>query len=266
MTVTAIKMADGTEVDASDAVCEGCGSTLADHSCGGSGSGGSVTYSRSGAGTKRKPAASKPRCPHCAGVMHFNMGQSAINGECINRQYAVDTGEITDPVEQKPGILTAERWIEIGNWLMGLSDPITYGNMVSAAGGSGTYSGGRVKTGRKKKAVAAAPGSRIEDMAEGEVIEGETPAAKPKKGRKSKGLKVSKLTVSEDGTAEIEAVDLEDAVAEATNGHDEAVVEAPAADEEPVVVAAESDEAARAERAARRAARKAEQAAKLAKI
>jgi hypothetical protein len=200
--------------------------------------------------------------------MHFNMGQSAINGECINRQYATDTGEITDPVTEKPGVLTAERWIEVGNWLMGLSDPITYGNMLTAAGGSGTYSGGRVKTGRKKKAVAAAPGSRIEDMAEGEVIEseGETPAPKAKKGKgRSKGRKLSQLIVEADGTARVETVDIEDAVAEATNGHDEAVVEAPT-EEEPVVVAAESDEAARAERAARRAARKAEQAAKLARI
>jgi hypothetical protein len=132
--------------------------------------------------------------------------------------------------------------------------------MLTAAGGSGTYSGGRVKTGRKKKAVAAAPGSRIEDMAEGEVIE-ETPKAK--KGRKSKG---SKLTMHADGTAEIEAVDLEDAIAEATNGHDEDAVVVEETPFGPAVVAAESDEAARAERAARRAARKAEQAAKLAKI
>lgn len=262
MTVSAIKMADGTEVDASDAVCAGCGSTLENHSCGGSGSGGSVTYSRSGKGTKRTPAAAKPRCPHCAGVMHFNMGQSAINGECINRQYSVDVGEITDPVTEKPGVLTAERWIEVGNWLMGLSDPITYGNMVSAAGGAGTYSSLRPKTGRKKKAVAAAPGSRIEDMAEGEVIEpadgGLVPQPKKGKGRKSK---ISKITVNGD-----DLVIEENAVAEATNGYDEAVVEAPTEEEAVVIAAAPDDDAARAERAARRAARKAEQAAKLAKI
>jgi hypothetical protein len=135
--------------------------------------------------------------------------------------------------------------------------------MLTAAGGSGTYSGGRVKTGRKKKAVAAAPGSRIEDMAEGEVIEGETPAPKAKKGRKSKGPKVP-TTFSQVADEGVTAV-LVEGVAEATNGHDEAVMEeAPIT--APVILEENNDEAARAERAARRAARKAEQAAKLAKI
>jgi hypothetical protein len=259
MTVTAIKLTDGTDIDTTDAICQGCGSTMADHTCGGGGGTTSVTYNRSGAGSKRKDPATKPPCAHCGAPMHFNYGASAVNGACINMQYAVDTGEVTDPVHQKAGVLTAERWIEVGNWLMGLSDPITYGDMLTAAGGSGTYSGGRAKTGRKKKAVAAAPGSRIEDMAEGEVVEsdGETPAPKAKKGRKSR---ISKITVNGD-----DLVIEENIADEATNGHDEAVMEeAPIT--APVILEESNDEAARAERAARRAARKAEQAAKLAKI
>lgn len=208
---TLVKLPDGSEMTGSDMICEGCGSSVADHPCGGRAPGGSVTFtsgSRS-LGPRKKPT-EHPECAHCGGRVHFNMSGTAINAECINRQYALDTKEITDP-NQRPGVMTLERMKAIVEWSERLSDPLTYGNMVTAAGGAGTYSGLKPKTGRKKKAVAAAPGSQIQDMADDEAAavatDGEA-EAKPKKSR-SRKPKVSKLSVDENGTASVESVDLE---------------------------------------------------------
>jgi hypothetical protein len=140
--------------------------------------------------------------------MHYNLGATEINAACLNRQYALDKGEITDP-DQKVPVLTIERMGDISEWGKALSTPPTYGKMVSAAGGVGTYSGLRVPTGRKKKAVAAAAGEKIEDIA----ASVEAPAPKARKGRKDATTAAS----LDDGTASTttENGEKEAAVAEA---------------------------------------------------
>lgn len=251
MTVTAIRLPDGTDLDAASAVCEGCGEAMTDHRCGGAaGATTSVTYSRSTG--PRKPPSAHPTCPHCGGRVHFNMGGTAINAECLNRQYSLDTGLMTDPNGRLP-VMTLETMRDIVAWAESLSTKPSYGKMVSASGGAATYSGLRPKTGRKKKAVAAAPGSQIQDLADEEEITAEAPAtgkAKSKRGRKPK---VSKLTVGE-GVATAESVDLEEAVAEASNGHE--VVEAELQSEVAPEPSVSDDEAAREARRLRRQKRK----------
>jgi hypothetical protein len=56
--------------------------------------------------------------------------------------------------------------------------------MQSAAGGAGTYASLRPKMGRKKKAVAAAPGEQIQDMAAS--VTTETPAKESTPNKKSR--------------------------------------------------------------------------------
>lgn len=272
MTVTMVRMSDGTEISASDATCEGCGSSLADHSCGGATGGGSVTYTSTRSTGPRKPASAHPTCGHCGGRIHFNMSQTAVNAECMTRQYAVDPASgplMTDPNGRLP-VLTLELMDQMVTWAKSLATPLTYGKMETAAGGAATYSGLRPKTGRKKKTAPAAPGAQIQDMAvdvEGTITFGEdseeTPATKPKRTRKSKGPKVSKLTVAEDGAASVESVDLEAAVEEATNGHESEITfpedsTADVEDSAPVASSAEEPrKLTKEERAARRAARRA---------
>jgi hypothetical protein len=254
MTVSTIRLPNGDDLSASLATCEGCGSTMDEHSCGGAGTGGgSVTYTSARSTGPRKPKADRPPCAHCGGAMHFNMGATAVNAECVNRQYSVDIGEMTDPNAALP-VLTLERMQKIVEWAARLSSPISYGKMASAAGGASTYSGLRPKTGRKKKAVAAAAGSKIEDLAseEAEAISEETPA--PTKAKRSKTRKarakleeeiVAQIDEGEDeqvGT--VEDLDEGEVIAEA-----EEILEDPTEDEAPVV---DSEETARDERARRR--------------
>jgi len=275
MSVTNIHLPDGSDVAAQDATCGGCGSSMADHNCEAGGvSGGSVTYSRSGKGSKRTPAASKPPCPHCGAAMHFNMSATAINSECINRQYSLDQGHITDPY-QRPPVMTLERMKEAAEWGLSLSKPLEYGGMESSAGGAGTYSAMRPKTGRKKKAAPADPGTQIQDMADAEAeaiaFDGEAPApTKGKKGKKSKEIAeeiVVPAAVIEDFQADL-AADMEkvrnmgNAAPEATSDEHEAPAVATngAADEN------EDTEATREARAARRRERKAQARELLAKL
>jgi hypothetical protein len=157
----------------------------------------------------------------------------------------MDKGDITDP-NQRPPVLTIERMGDIFNWGQTLATPVTYGGMVHSAGGAGTYSASRPKTGRKKKAVAAAPGSQIQDMADEEAAA--VAATKPKSKRKSKGLKVTRVQAHKDGSITSESVDAEivngvavpvdelpqeeAAVAEAEEILAESPFEAPSADED----------------------------------
>lgn len=215
--VSAIRLADGTDVLAADATCEGCGNSMADHNCGTTG-GGSVTLTSSRSMGPRKPVTAHPTCPHCGGRVHFNMSGTAINAECINRQYSLYKGIIASPNDHLP-VMTLETMKEILDWVITLSTPITYGKMVSASGGAGTYSGLRPKTGRKK-VVAAAPGAQIQDMADGESVEGATsPAVKAKKPRKSR--KNAAATVVADEMSELEA----SAVADVTDDGDEMLLD-----------------------------------------
>lgn len=183
-------LTDGTEADASAMTCEGCGEPLSSHKCGSNGTvEPTVVVSRSGKGTTRKRPEDKPACPHCGAPMHFNYGATAVNATCITTQYALDKGLITDPQHQRCPILTIEMMGEIVEWAKSLATPITYGDMVSAAGGAGTYAALRPKTGRKKKAVAAGAGEKIEDIAAKVTTEIEAPAEKPKRSKKPpKGL------------------------------------------------------------------------------
>jgi hypothetical protein len=182
------------------------------------------------------------------------MGGTAINAECLNRQYSLDTGDMSNPNDRLP-VLTVERMGDIFEWSKTLATPPTYGKMDSAAGGAGTYSGLRPKTGRKKKIAPAAPGAQIQDMAEGEAIDASEGPAKPKKTRKGKSkavLESPTTTVDVDENGEIvttvngeadQAISYEEAEAIVSG----AVVPEPAENDE---------QKARADRAARRAERK----------
>jgi hypothetical protein len=244
-----VRLPDGSDINSADLTCESCGADMAGHACGGAaGTTGSVTYSRSTG--PRKPVSAHPTCAHCGGRVHFNMGATAVNAECLNRQYSLDVGEMTDPSARLP-VLTIERMKDIVEWAAALASPPTYGKMESAAGGAGTYSGLRVKTGRKKKVAPAAPGAQIQDMAADEAInadESEAPV-KAKKSRKGKGKTTVIVSPTVDASEEM-VLD-----PEATNGSD--VVE----QAEEVAATAEAnvpnEEQARKDRAERRAARKA---------
>jgi hypothetical protein len=246
-----VRLPDGSDINSADLTCESCGADMAGHACGGAvGTTGSVTYSRSTG--PRKPVSAHPTCAHCGGRVHFNMGATAVNAECLNRQYSLDVGEMTDPSARLP-VLTIERMKDIVEWAGALASPPTYGKMESAAGGAGTYSGLRVKTGRKKKVVPAAPGAQIQDMAadESEAInadESETPV-KEKKSRKGKGKTTVIVSPTVDASEEI-VLD-----PDSTNGSNaiDQIEEGMAANEPSVP----DEEQARKDRAERRAARKA---------
>jgi hypothetical protein len=198
MTVNKVMFPDGTEMDANGATCEACGESLANHGCGSSGGTGSVTTVTTRSYGPRKKVEEHPTCPHCGGRIHFNMGATAVNSECLNRQYSLDVGEMANPNDRLP-VMTLERMGAIFEWGKALTTPPSYGKMESAAGGAATYSGLRPKTGRKKKAVAASAGERIEDIA-GSV---EAPAPKGKKG-KGKGKRAAasaEASVEVGGTA-----------------------------------------------------------------
>lgn len=267
--VNHVTLPDGSVADGTDVICDGCGSNLADHSCGGSGaagSTGSVTYARRTG--PRAPVASIPSCVHCGGRIHQNLSGIAVNDECITRQYALDQGLMTDPNGRLPIHLgSPEGMGDIATWAASLSTPITYGKMLSSAGGAGTYAGLRPKTGRKKKIVAAAPGAQIQDMADEEagavVSENGKAPAKPKRVRKGKVTIVNPMV----GAEEIAILVPEE---EASNGYDsntvpetdEAAVVAPEATSERDEAAPDNgSEAARQSRAERRAAVKAKLAA-----
>lgn len=249
MTVTAIRLPNGDDLSANLATCEGCGSTMDEHSCGGAaGGGGSVTYTRRSGPTARIPITAAPTCPHCGGRLHQNGAGIEVNAACLARQYALDSGKMANPFDKIPVYLaTIEGLKEIVDWAQALSTPPSYGKMASAAGGAGTYAGMRPKTGRKKKAVAAAAGSKIEDLAseEAEALAEEAPApVKAKRGRKPKAPKVvAPIVVAEDD--EIEDLD-----------EDEVIAEAEEILEEPVAPVVDPQETARAEREERRRRRK----------
>jgi hypothetical protein len=196
-TPTKIMLANGEEIDATTGTCEGCGEPLASHKCGSRAS--SV---RSGSARRTDPLP----CPHCGGRLHMNLTAAAINAECLTRQYALDTGIMTDPMGRLP-VLTLEMMGDINAWGKALADPPKYGKMESGAGGAATYAAMRPKTGRKKKAVAAAAGAKIEDLATEVTVEtaatAEPTGKKVKQGKKGKKPKASK-------TPPVEALDTTD--------------------------------------------------------
>lgn len=251
-----VRMPDGSDMSGSDLTCEGCGSDLAGHACAGAAGTSAPTVVHTRSTGPRKPKADREPCAHCGGALHFNMGATAVNAECMVRQYALDNGLMTDPNGRLP-VLTLEMMGQINDWGSKLSTPLTYGKMESSAGGAATYSGMRPKTGRKKKAVAAAPGAQIQDIANEEASNIEAPAEKPKRVRKPKV--VATTTSPDDTDSEAynpnEVLATYDAPVEGATINPEplAVIE----EAEAVAASADDAETARAERAAKRAARKA---------
>lgn len=186
---TLVRMSDGHDIEGSSLTCEGCGSDVASHTCVGEETPAPTVVRTRSTGPRKAPT-EHPECPHCHGRIHFSMSGTAINAECLTRQYAVDKGLMTDPNGRLP-VLTLEMMKEIHDWGISLSVPPTYGKMESAAGGAATYSGLRPKTGRKKKVQAAGPGAQIQDIADGIEVELDDDevvpvAPKAKKTRKPK--------------------------------------------------------------------------------
>lgn len=202
-----IHLPDGSDIPSNDVICKDCEESLAHHRCNGASGGGSVTFTSPTRSTgPRKAPTTRPPCAHCNGAIHFSMPGGLQNTECIMRQFYLDKGEIKTPYDRLPlfGIDDLANAIE---WARSLATPITYGRMLTAAGGSGTYSSLRPKTGRKKKTVPAAPGAQIQDMAEEEAaaatsepgegdLEATTETPKKRRGRKAKTTTPTNGTVS----------------------------------------------------------------------
>lgn len=145
------------EVDLTQLECSGCGGSLDGHKC---------PSQAKRTGIKRKAAEEHPSCPHCGGRVHWNNGGALVNFECLYRQFLMESGEIADPSSRLP-IFTAEHLKSMGKWADGKKKSgveLTYGKMEAAGGGGATYSG--IKAATTKAAKAAAPGTRIEDVAE----------------------------------------------------------------------------------------------------
>jgi hypothetical protein len=174
MVSTQVKLADGTEVDSTSVVCENCGDSLDGHSCAGGGAvATTVTSFRTTRGPRKDPR-THPQCSHCKGSIHTNMASSAINAECLNRQYSVAVGDVADAYQRMP-TMTLERMGQIFEWGQAAAasgTPITYGTMENGAGGAATYSGLRPKTGRKGRKPKA--GENIEELADEAEVEAST--------------------------------------------------------------------------------------------
>jgi hypothetical protein len=181
MTATTIVLTDGTRADGSSVTCDGCGKPMSDHDC-------EETKVR-----EKKPRAKpeeKPPCPHCGGAFHFSMPGGLQNTECIMRQFYVDNGTLENPYQRLP-VFTLQDLKAAVEWADDLKQPISYGRMESAAGGSGTWSSikkaataasGTATPKRAKKIKPAAAGEKIEDLAE--EVAPATTSARPQ--RKSK--------------------------------------------------------------------------------
>jgi len=142
--VTTAKDADsGEEIELHDLLCSGCGQTMDGHNCPGSSftvtKGAAPVVSRSGAGMPRGKKTEKPRCPHCNGVAHYNLGGGAEDELCAWRQYLIHTGEMTDPLaaftkglKLVPG---SDKTILMHIWVR--DNAITFGSMPTASGGVG---------------------------------------------------------------------------------------------------------------------------------
>lgn len=163
MVSTNVRLPDGSETPSSSVICEGCGSSMDNHACGGAAPAPTIVTSRSTG--KRKDPHERPLCPHCGGAVHFSMPGSLQNMECILRQYGVSTGAMSDPFQRIP-LLPAITLAAAAEWAA--KEGKTYGRMESAAGGSGTYTSLRPKVApedRKPRARKAGKGEKIEDMA-----------------------------------------------------------------------------------------------------
>jgi hypothetical protein len=188
---TMIRLSDGSEVDASSMTCEECGEPMGSHGCKNSAAPVAAPVATRSYGPRKDPKA-RPLCPHCAGPVHFSMPGLLQNVECLTRQYCVDKGIMSDPFQRIP-VGGLEILNDVVTWAESLATKPTYGRMESAAGGAGTYASLRPKTGRKKKAVAAGEGEKIEDMAAKVAID----APKAKKFRKGKVTSTESEAVAE---------------------------------------------------------------------
>jgi hypothetical protein len=177
---TMIRTAEGVEIDPSGMICEDCGEPIGSHGCKGSSAPAPAPVATRSYGPRKDPKA-RPLCPHCTGPVHFSMPGLLQNVECLTRQYAVDKGIMSDPFQRIP-VGGLEILNDVVTWAESLATKPTYGRMESAAGGAGTYAALRPKTGRKKKAVAAGEGEKIEDMAAKVAID--APVGKTKKSGK----------------------------------------------------------------------------------
>ena len=202
MSATMVKLPDGSEVNGADATCEDCGKPVSDHSCGGSGGTVVVSGATRSTGPRKKPE-ERPPCPDCGGAVHFSMPGGLQNVECIMRQWYLDNEVIKTPNDRLP-LYGLDDLAEAVEWAKDLKDPITYGRMESAAGGSGTYASLRPKAEkvpdgkRKRKAKPAAAGEKIEDLAaEAEEDLALAPAAvateEPKRRRKGRAAPVEAI-------------------------------------------------------------------------
>ena len=129
-------------VDLHDVNCPGCGAPMDGHLCpsggvtAGASSGVTIREYVRGTGPRKTPSA-HPDCPHCGGRIHFNMGATAINAECLWRQFLVGSGKLASPHDKLPemylsNLLEMAAWYEAG---IKISRSFDYGKS-----GGGTYS------------------------------------------------------------------------------------------------------------------------------
>ena len=143
-------------VDLHEVNCPGCGAPMDGHLCPSSSVGGTTTVVREyvrGTGP-RKAATAHPTCPHCGGRIHFNMGATAINAECLWRIYLVATSSFK-PMDKLPPMYLSNM-LEMAQWY---EARIKAGSIFDyGKHGGGTYSSRRKTPASVPPSIAAPVG------------------------------------------------------------------------------------------------------------
>ena len=200
-----VKTHDGHPIDLHELECSSCNGTLDNHKC--------PAQRRRNQPSGRKAVTEHPVCPHCGGRAHWNDQGTKVNVECLIRQMLLETGALASPYDRLP-VFEMDDIINFGKWLAKKKKEgvtLAYGKMAAENGAAGTFAAIRQaqqKAAKAQQTEAAAPGTRIEDIAEtvqGEEVDDfeETVPEKPK--RKTKKEKAAEKAEAE-AAAPAEAV------------------------------------------------------------
>lgn len=196
-----VKTHDGQPIDLHELECSSCNGTLDNHKC--------PAQRRRNQPSGRKAVTDHPVCPHCGGRAHWNDQGTKVNVECLIRQMLLETGAIASPYDRLP-VFEMDDIINFGKWLAKKKKEgvtLAYGKMAAENGAAGTFAAIRQaqqKAAKAQQTEAAAPGTRIEDIAE--TVQGEeaddfeeTVPEKPK--RKTKKEKAAEAAAAEPAAA-----------------------------------------------------------------